>query len=70
MVGVNKVILIGNLGKDPEIITFDTAKKAIFPLATTEFYRNKDGDNIFAIILKRYLYLNDKDQEEINYLYI
>ena len=46
MVGVNKVILIGNLGKDPEIITFDTAKKAIFPLATTEFYRNKDGEKI------------------------
>ena len=46
MVGVNKVILIGNLGKDPEIITFDTAKKAIFPLVTTEFYRNKDGEKI------------------------
>ena len=28
MAGVNKVILIGNLGKDPEIITFETAKKA------------------------------------------
>ncbi|MBR4300519.1 MAG: single-stranded DNA-binding protein [Bacteroidales bacterium] len=46
MVGVNKVILIGNLGKDPEIITFDTAKKAIFPLATTEFYRNKEGQKV------------------------
>ena len=46
MVGVNKVILIGNLGKDPVIITFDTAKKAIFPLATTEFYRNKEGQKV------------------------
>ena len=46
MIGVNKVILIGNLGKDPEIITFDTVKKAVFPLATTEFYKNKDGQKI------------------------
>ncbi|MBR7167937.1 MAG: single-stranded DNA-binding protein [Bacteroidales bacterium] len=44
--GVNKVILIGNLGKDPEVITFDTAKKATFPLATTEFFKNKDGQKI------------------------
>ncbi len=46
MIGVNKVILIGNLGKDPEVITFDTAKKATFPLATTEFFKNKDGQKI------------------------
>ena len=35
MIGVNKVILIGNLGKDPEIVMFDNVKKASFPLATT-----------------------------------
>jgi len=46
MIGVNEVILIGNLGKDPEVITFDTAKKATFPLATTEFFKNKDGQKI------------------------
>jgi single-strand DNA-binding protein len=46
MIGVNKVILIGNLGKDPEVITFDTAKKATFPLATTEFFKNKDGQKV------------------------
>jgi single-strand DNA-binding protein len=46
MVGVNKVILIGNLGKDPEVITFETAKKVIFPLATTEVYKNKDGQRM------------------------
>ncbi|MBP5759684.1 MAG: single-stranded DNA-binding protein [Bacteroidales bacterium] len=46
MAGVNKVILIGNLGKDPEIITFETAKKATFPLATTEYFKNKDGQKI------------------------
>lgn len=46
MAGVNKVILIGNLGKDPEIITFETAKKATFPLATTEYFKNKEGQKI------------------------
>lgn len=43
MIGVNKVILIGNLGRDPEIVMFDNVKKASFPLATTEQYKNHDG---------------------------
>lgn len=43
MIGVNKVILIGNLGKDPEIVVFDNVKKASFPLATTEQYKNHEG---------------------------
>ncbi len=43
MIGVNKVILIGNLGKDPEIVLFDKVKKASFPLATTEQYKNHEG---------------------------
>lgn len=43
MIGVNKVILIGNLGRDPEIVMFDNVKKASFPLATTEQYRNHEG---------------------------
>jgi single-strand DNA-binding protein len=42
--GVNKVILIGNLGKDPEIQKFDNGvKKASFSLATSEVFKNKDG---------------------------
>ncbi len=45
MAGINKVILIGNLGKDPDVITFDNGvKKASFTLATTESYRDKDGN--------------------------
>ena len=45
--GVNKVILIGNLGKDPEVISFDGGvKKASFSIATTEVYRNRDGQDI------------------------
>jgi len=42
--GVNKVILVGNLGKDPEVQTFDTYKKAAFSLATTEYSRDKEGN--------------------------
>jgi single-strand DNA-binding protein len=44
MSGVNKVILVGNLGRDPEVQTFDNGiKKATFSLATTEKFKNKDG---------------------------
>lgn len=57
MIGVNKVILIGNIGKDPEIVTFPQeirrddgtigyVKKASFSLATTEVRKNKDGERI------------------------
>jgi single-strand DNA-binding protein len=42
--GINKVILIGNLGKDPEIMRLESGvKKASFSLATTEVYKNKEG---------------------------
>lgn len=44
MSGVNKVILIGNLGKDPEIRTLESgAVVAKFPLATSESYRDKSS---------------------------
>jgi single-strand DNA-binding protein len=47
MSGVNKVILIGNLGRDPEVRTIENgAKVANFSLATTESYRNKDGNRV------------------------
>jgi single-strand DNA-binding protein len=44
--GVNKVILIGNLGKDPEVQNFETGKKASFSLATTEIQRDREGNEI------------------------
>lgn len=45
--GINKVILIGNLGKDPDIQTFDSGvKKASFPIATSEEYKDKDGNKV------------------------
>ncbi len=45
MQGVNKVILIGHLGKDPEIRHLEGGRsKAGFTLATTETYRDKDNN--------------------------
>jgi len=47
MSSVNKVILIGRLGKDPEIRAFENnVKKASFPLATSEFKKDKEGNKI------------------------
>jgi single-strand DNA-binding protein len=44
MRGVNKVVLIGNLGKDPEIQYLEgNIPVAKFPLATTETYKDKLG---------------------------
>ena len=42
MSSVNKVILIGNLGRDPESRTFASGDKVVsFSLATTESWRDK-----------------------------
>jgi len=47
MAGVNKVILIGNLGKDPEVRHLEGgAAVAKFPLATTESFKDKAGQRI------------------------
>ena len=47
MAGVNKVILLGNLGKDPEVRAIDNGRKvARFTLATTESYRNQQGERV------------------------
>jgi single-strand DNA-binding protein len=41
----NKVQLIGNLGNDPEVKTFDKGKKlAKMSIATNESYRNAKGE--------------------------
>jgi single-strand DNA-binding protein len=47
MAGVNKVILVGNLGKDPEMRRLDGGVAWVrFTLATTEYYKDKDGNKI------------------------
>ena len=44
---VNKVILIGNLGKDPELKTTDGGGKVVnFSIATSESYTDKSGKKI------------------------
>jgi single-strand DNA-binding protein len=41
----NKVILIGNVGKDPEVRHLETGTAvASFTLATTERYKNRNGE--------------------------
>ena len=55
MIGVNKVILIGNLGRNPDVVAFpadrhgenqNVVKKASFTVATTEYHRNREGVRI------------------------
>ena len=47
MAGVNKVILLGHLGKDPEIRAMETGRKvANFTLATSETYKDKNGERV------------------------
>ena len=42
---VNKVILIGNLGKDPECKVLESGQMvANFPVATTEKWKDKNGN--------------------------
>ena len=44
---VNKVILVGNVGKDPDTRYLDeNTPVSKFPLATSEVYRNRDGEKI------------------------
>jgi len=46
MRGLNKVILIGNLGKKPEMRVDGDMKRASFSLATTESYKSKTGERV------------------------
>lgn len=51
MIGVNKVILVGNVGKNPDVVTFPSegsmpVKKASFPLATTEYRRSRESERV------------------------
>ena len=44
--GINKAILVGNLGKDPELRSLDSGTAvATFTLATTERFRNREGQS-------------------------
>lgn len=46
---INKAILIGNLGADPEMrYTQNSTPVVSFTVATTERYKNKDGEQVEA----------------------
>jgi single-strand DNA-binding protein len=42
----NSVHLIGRLGKDPEIKTFNERKRATFSLATSDTYKDQKGEKV------------------------
>lgn len=47
MASVNKVILVGNLGKDPEVRYLEGGTAvANFSMATTEAYKDKNGNKV------------------------
>ena len=47
MASLNKVMLIGNLGKDPEVrFTASGQAVASFSLATSETYKDKNGEKV------------------------
>lgn len=47
MAGVNKVILVGHLGKDPEVRYLEGGTAvANFTLATSESYKDKNGNKV------------------------
>ena len=50
---VNKVILVGNVGKDPEVRHLDAGVAvANFPLATSETYTAKNGEKVTTMLKK------------------
>jgi single-strand DNA-binding protein len=47
MAGVNKVILVGNLGRDPELKYLEgNVARAGFSLATSDSYKDKNGNRV------------------------
>lgn len=47
MAGINKVILVGNLGKDPEVRHLEGGiARVSFSMATTETYKDKNGNRV------------------------
>jgi len=45
--GVNRVTLVGNVGDEPRVSERDgEAFVVYFPLATNDFYKNKEGEEV------------------------
>ena len=45
MAGVNKAIIVGNLGRDPDVKQLDNGTVANFTVATNEKWKDKNGDS-------------------------
>jgi single-strand DNA-binding protein len=75
MAGLNKVMLIGRIGKDPEVFTFDSGTKKIsFSLATSESYRDKNTNEWVELTewhnVAGYRYLADKHFAKGDLVYV
>lgn len=57
---MNQVILIGNLGQDPEVRTMDGGSTLTkFSLATTEKYTKRDGEEVEKTEWHNIVYWNE-----------
>lgn len=74
MAGLNKAILIGRIGKDPDTFTFENGTKKIsFTLATTESYRDKENnwvDQTEWHNIAGYRYLAEKNIAKGDLIYV
>lgn len=55
---INKVILIGNVGKDPEVKTFQNGAVLNVSLATTDSYKDKEGQQKDSTQWHRLVFFN------------
>lgn len=61
MASVNKVILLGNIGKDPEVRTFQNGGKVMdIRMATNSGYKDKEGNWIEKVEWHSVIVKNDK----------
>ena len=75
MAGLNKVMLIGNIGREPEVYVFDNGNKKIsFPLATSESYLDKEKNEWIEQTewhnIAGYRYLADKNFAKGDMVYV
>ena len=57
--GVNRVTLVGNVGDEPRVSEREgEAFVANFPLATNQFYRNKEGEEVSKTEWHRIAYMS------------
>lgn len=69
MGSLNKVLLIGNLGKDPELrYTPEGLAILKFPIATTEFYNDKSGSRQERTTWHNIVIFGKMGQNIVNYL--